>query len=78
MKEKIKMFLRKNWFKVGLLTIILLFSVVFFYLYEWRPSQIRKECSIQALIKSGAWSHSQSPDYNFFYELCLKEYGLEK
>lgn len=69
MKEKIKIILP--------ISIILLVILGFaFYWFQWRPSEIRKECSRQSLIESGAIS--QSSNYSFFYELCLKEHGLEK
>jgi len=48
--------------------IIVIVLVVFgglFYWFQWRPSQIRKECSKFTLMEK-------------IYESCLRERGLEK
>jgi len=57
MKQKIKLILPLYIIRL----VILSFT---FYWLQWRPSEIRKECSRQFLIGSGAIS--QSSDYSFF------------
>src|SRR3989338_6469815 len=37
--------LKENWFRVGLLTVLTICIASAFYWYEWRPMQIRKGCS---------------------------------
>ena len=50
--------------KIILGVIILLILGGAFYWFEWRPTQIRKECSGKLLER--------------WYEECLREHGLEK
>lgn len=69
--------LKQNWFKVGLLTILVIVVAGAFYWYEWRPSQIRKYCLLKVCIKTEpilptiSSSSSSSPLYEYF--LRLKE-----
>lgn len=72
MKEKIK----KYWWVI----IIVLFIDGIFYWYEWRPSQIRKECTrVINLQNSGFGGVGKSvAEKEKNYEDCLREYGLEK
>jgi predicted negative regulator of RcsB-dependent stress response len=48
MKEKIKNWLKNNWFKISLSIIVLIVMSGAFYWYEWRPSQIKKSCYKEA------------------------------
>ena len=83
MKEKIKIFLQQNWFKVSLLIIIIIVIVGVFYWYEWRPNQIRKTCQekiekqdrelLESAIKSKILKEQGD-----IYDFCLRKYGLEK
>ncbi len=76
MKEKIKDFIKENWFKVSLLLIVILFLSGAFYWYEWKPAGIRKSCQI--------WLEKQSLEdlsvekIDLLYKFCLQEKGLEK
>lgn len=36
--------LKENWFKVSLLTILTIFVIGAFYWFQWRPMQIRGKC----------------------------------
>lgn len=38
-------FIKENWFRLGLLTILIISIVGAFYWYQWRPNQIRHNCS---------------------------------
>ena len=51
-----------------LIGVLILTSL--FYWYEWRPSQIRKECHVSA--KAKAWT------YDTVYKSCLHAKGLQK
>lgn len=54
--------------------IIVLFIIGFlFYWYEWRPSNIRKECTDYA---KEADARFIMVDYDTTYEKCLTEHGL--
>jgi len=67
--------LKKNWFKVIIIIIILKVIVGSFYWFEWRPSQIRKECGV-GLVSSGPdWKIEQG---NARYKECIIKHGLEK
>lgn len=50
------------------ITIFILLLGVLFYWYEWRPSQIKKECHISA--KERAWA------YDSVYKSCLNSKGI--
>ena len=68
------------------ITIILLLVIFFaFYWYEWRPSQIRKECYYKVYDKALNLSafgeeavKSREQENKFKYKNCLIEKGLEK
>jgi hypothetical protein len=77
MNEKIK----KYWWVI----VIVLVIAGFFYWYEWRPTQIRKECAISILEKGDKFNHEQflakygvQEAKDNLYKNCLKEHGLEK
>ena len=57
--------------------IILLLLGFAFYWYEWRPTQIRKECNKQAYDSTGLREFGGKL-YENAYERCLREKGLEK
>lgn len=70
--------LKENWFKVGILIVILFF----FYWYSYRPQDIRSMCLAEA--ESNPSNASISSDrYRFeaidlYYRNCLHRWGLEK
>ena len=66
--------------KIILGTIILLIFGGAFYWFQWRPTQIRKECSkydSEKVIESGRYI-SIFDRAKKTYEACLREHGLEK
>lgn len=80
-----KNFLKQNWFKLGLLFILIISIFSTFYWYEWRPSRIRVECNDSAFRSSmesqdeSSYTQSGRMDLkNKFYEDCLRYNGLEK
>lgn len=78
--------LKENWFKAGILAILLISIFGGFYWYEWRPAQIRKECSgVAAGSQDEGLSASRFADIvsenTYFneptYKKCLLERGLK-
>jgi len=68
-----------KWF----ILIIILVLLLSFYWFEYRPSQIKKECSIWAVnqAKGGGLTaylkeNYNSNVYNDYYTRCLREKGL--
>ena len=89
MKEKIKTFLQQNWFKIGLLITLVAIAGGAFYWFQWRPTQIRKECNIYANSGEVLKQDKNEPlslnqylaiqsMYDDSYNKCLHEHGLEK
>jgi len=78
MNEQIKNWLKTNWFKAGLLIILIICIGGAFYWYEWRPNQIRKECAdvlLQWIQKNPDVAPSKVSE---FLNLCLMKHGLEQ
>jgi len=76
-----KNFLKENWFKIGLIAILVISIAGAFYWFEWRPTQIRKECNIKASQETSAAEEKlQGTEgislYNFSYNLCIRMKGL--
>jgi len=74
---------------IKIATFLILVVVGFiFYWYEWRPSEIRKECYEVAIKRSGGRSllfGTQAEtdirlqdNVETFYKNCLKQRGLER
>lgn len=66
--------LKENWFKIGLLGMLGVAIVSYFYWYEIRPSQVRKRCVAEAY--SGFGSHL--PNRDDVFDICLKRFGISK
>ncbi len=78
-----KTWLKENWFKVGLLAILTFSIAGAFYWFEWRPSQIKKECydiaREKAIEKAGTGAGDRKfakDDYDTYYKWCLEKEGL--
>lgn len=69
-----KKFIKENWFKI----IILLVLVGLFYWYEWRPSEIKKDCNKEAVEKARSVEDGNQAMkiYDARYKSCLRENGL--
>ena len=68
----------KNLEKYKYLILIVLVLATAFYWYEWRPTQIRKECNLQAIEEAKEASSYKTEMYEWSYKLCLRKEGLEK
>ncbi len=71
-----KNWIKENWFKIGLLVVIIIFIADAFYWFEWQPRQIIKECSAEALKRAAEASSDQDKVYEFVYKLCLRKNGI--
>lgn len=70
-------FIKENWFKVGLIAIMIIFVAGAFYWYSWRPTQIKKRCFADANIRGGFTTLGKSRvSVNADYEDCLLRFGL--
>lgn len=58
--------------KNKILTLILVLILLLFYWFQYRPSQIRKDCSSIALEQYDSYS----PYYKTTYDACLQKQGL--
>ncbi|MFH1162386.1 MAG: hypothetical protein V1696_03910 [Candidatus Jorgensenbacteria bacterium] len=76
-----KNWLKENWFKIGLLAILVISVVGAFYWWEIRPAQIRKSCfnsAIKSLLRIYNTESERRSELNFIYQNCLRLSGLEK
>lgn len=69
--------IKENWFKL----LLILFVILAFYWYEWRPSKAIRGCSLGAVdgvnkMKSENKTVDRE-DVEYFYRKCLRENGLE-
>lgn len=62
-----------NNFALIIAMVSLIFAIFLFYWYEWRPSQIRKECAKWTLTLVEYYGTEK---YNNVYNNCLNEKGL--
>lgn len=65
--------------KNNLLTIYLIICLIFiagwFYWFQWRPTQIRKECLNE--VKEKAKDKTTLDEGNYLYGICLISRGLK-
>ena len=79
-----KNWFKENWFKIGLLAILVISIAGVFYWFELRPTQIREHCSSEAcLIKEKGGFICLVETLSILqkeqlYKNCLRENGLEK
>lgn len=72
-----KTWLKENWFKVGLLAVLIISIVGAFYWFSWRPTQIKQRCSAEARLGSLAALSRGRIEINAYYEDCLMRFGLK-
>lgn len=79
-RGKTKDWLKENWFKVGLLVILVVFVAGAFYWWGWRPRQIRAGCTDVILEKGTSdeyWDlRCEKLDDDECFRRCLTEKGL--
>lgn len=66
-----KNWLKENWFRVGLLAVLVIYIASAFYWFEWRPRGIKIHCTYSAMDRT-----RDKDDYDFYYKKCLREKGL--
>ena len=80
-----KKFIKENWFKLTIIFIIVIITSGLFYWYEYRPSEIKKECFRGAVdFTHEAFEKEDSKGsleefkkaYDLFYINCLRKNGL--
>jgi len=83
-----KKFIKENWLKLSIFFILIIIAYSIFYWYEWRPTQIKKECANLATVTINRNNAGRNyipvaeradnnyTDFNNYYERCLKERGL--
>ena len=78
MKEKIKIWFKSNWLIVSLTILIIAMVAGTFYWYEWRPTQIRKNCYDSIITNPFSTELEQKSEFEYQYQDCLRKNGLEK
>ena len=58
--------------------LLIIIGVGWFYWYEWRPSQIRKDCYNSVITNPFSTESEQKNEFESQYQNCLHENGLEK
>ena len=82
--HKMNTFLRQNWFKIGLLIIVIAITSGAFYWFYWRPGQIRKQCwegqqyEKESLMRVNPGDETMIGLTEQYYKDCLRKFGLEK
>ncbi len=65
---------------IGIIILAVIILGVAFYWYNYRPSQIKKECfeiaRKSAIEKSGLKDKFYKDDYDTYYKWCLQKKGL--
>jgi hypothetical protein len=61
----------KFWLVVVVIVLVIAILGGWFYWFQWRPTQIRKDCSYRT------YNGKQYPNDNDMYEACLHQRGLE-
>jgi len=73
--------LKENWFKLGLLVILVISISGGFYWHTWRPTQIKQQCSAEARFDQRAIAEpddSKRQEFiNMYYNDCLMRFGLK-
>lgn len=84
MKEKIKIFLNQNWMRMSIFIISLIIIGGAFYWFQLRPSHIYSNCykkAVEAAIKKCtdcSEGRFKIDDYDTYYKMCLRKYGINK
>ena len=72
-----KGFLKENWFKIGLLVILVISIAGAFYWYSLRPYLTIRYCSYHSIqVNKTAIGEALNGGYDATYKLCIQERGL--
>ena len=70
----------KKYFKMNNKLLFVFFSLsivaAFFYWFQWRPTQIKRECSQKVSTAAKKTINVTFQEMNGAYEFCLHEKGL--
>lgn len=69
----IKIISHENKGKIFMFLIFFLLLAGWFYWFQWRPSEIRKNC----LKETIAQSKINSSGLNTYYKVCLTKHGMK-
>ena len=73
--------IKENWFKIGILVILIVSIGGAFYWYEWKPNKIKQRCSAEARFDSRATLEPavvlRQKFINNYYDDCLMRFGLK-
>jgi len=56
--------------------LIIFVSLGLFYWYEWRPSEVKKTCNLEALKSADEAPSEKKQIYEFAFDICLKRNGI--
>lgn len=75
MKEKIKNWLKNNWFKITIIALLFVVLVCCIYFVWIRPIMAKRDCFNRAYtyISTSSLSLDQR---DWVYKVCLHKYGL--
>jgi len=69
-------FIEENWFKIFLSIIIVITVSGWFYWFQIKPIDTRKNCWAEAYREAKNIGGDRA-DVNYFYERCFRENGLK-
>jgi hypothetical protein len=71
-----KNFLKENWFKIGLLAILVIFIAGVFYWFEYKPAMTYQYCNEKAKeLAKGDSGEGVYKNYDYAYKACLRSRG---
>ena len=72
--------MKKNQLTIIILALVVILGIAFYW-YEYRPSQLKQQCSAEARMDSRAISESddikRQEFINRYYDDCLIRWGLK-
>lgn len=74
--NKIKDWIKKHWRALMIILIIGLW----FYWFQWRPTEIRKECinKLTEIVKENKLSGVTASNVDSFFKICIRKKGLKE
>jgi hypothetical protein len=73
--------IKQNWFKLGLLFVLIFVIISGFYWFKWKPNQIKQKCFAEAEFDRRAileFDDTKRQELiNTYYQDCLMKFGLK-